>query len=376
MAPTATASDVVTVARVTVFLPSLAGGGAERSILMVANGLAARGIELTLVLGDASGVYRGLVSPAVRVLDLQTVSLHLAIPPLVQHLRDFRPHALLSAMTHANVVAAMAHRWSRSSARLVLSERAHLTSVFEAHRGWRTQLTRQVMRWVYPWADAIVTVSQGVANDLHNHVPLPPGRVMALPNPVVDQSLLQAMAESPAHPWLFEPGPPVILGAGRLTAQKDFSTLISAFARLYSQRPARLLILGEGELHGELLAQVRRLNLDRVVDLPGFAHNPFSAMRAADVFVLSSRFEGLPGVLIQAMACGTPVVSTDCPSGPREILEGGRWGRLVPTGDVEALAAALLDTLDASSPPDVQRRAADFSEDAAVQAYAGVLGVA
>lgn len=361
---------------VTIFLPSLAGGGAERCIGIVANGLAARGVQVTLALARAEGPYLADVHPAVRVIDFAVGSAWRALPGLVRELRSQRPAALLSAMNHANVVAALAHRVARSQARLVLSERAHLGSVLAEFPGPRMRLTRALMRLTYPWAEAVVTVSDGVADDLRQQLALDPRRIATIYNPVVDATLRRKAESAPAHPWLASPTVPVVVAAGRLIAQKDFATLLDAFARVRRQRLARLLILGEGELRGALEAQAVRLGIGADVALPGFDPNPFAAMRAASLFVLSSRFEGLPGVLIQAMACGARVVSTDCPSGPREVLQDGRWGRLVPVGDAQAMAAAIAAALDERDPPDVRVRAADFSEELAVARYARALGLA
>lgn len=362
--------------RVSIFLPSLDGGGAERAIGMVANGLAARGAEVSLVLGTATGPYLELVRPEVHVHELGTATLLRAVPALARHLRQTKPVALLSAISHANVVASLAHRLARSRARLVLSERAHLSSVFAAHRGIAMQATRLLMRLSYPHADAIVAVSNGVAQDLRQHVNLRADRLLTIYNPVVDEHLRTQAAAIPAHPWLAPHSSPVVLAAGRLIAQKDFSTLLQAFALVRRRRQLRLLILGEGELRAPLLAQAAQLGVADDVAMPGFEANPYAAMSAAAVFVLSSRFEGLPGVLIQAMACGARVVSTDCPSGPREVLEDGRWGALVPVGDASALATAITEALDNPRPPDVRARAAEFSVERALDAYVGVLGLA
>jgi glycosyltransferase involved in cell wall biosynthesis len=204
---------------------------------------------------------------------------------------------------------------------------------------------------------------------------LAPGRLVTIYNPVVDTQLMVQSEGQALHPWLVAGGVPVVLAAGRLIAQKDFGTLIAAFARLRQERSVRLIIIGEGEERAALLVLARQLGVAQDVDLPGFMANPMAAMRAAQVFVLSSRFEGLPGVLIQAMACGTPVVSTDCPSGPREILQDGHWGRLVPVGDVTRMAEAIKATLEHLNPPDVRFRAEAFSTDQAVRAYADVLGL-
>ena len=357
-----------------IFLPSLAGGGAERAISIVAGGLAEREFEVTLVLGQASGPYLAQLHAAVRVVDLQATSMWAALPRLAKHLRASQPQALLSAMNHANVTAALAHRMAGSKARLVLSERVHLASAFAEYRGLRMRVTGVMMRLTYPWAHRVIAVSEGVAMELQQRLGLPAEQVMTIYNPVVDSVLTSHAEAVPRHPWLQPGQTPVILAAGRLIAQKDFTTLLKAFALLRSARQVRLIILGEGELREALLEQAQTLGVAEHVSLPGFEANPFAAMRAARVFVLSSRFEGLPGVLIQAMACGTPVVSTDCPSGPSEILEAGVWGRLVPVGDVAAMARAIEACLDDDQPPDVRRRAASFSVDRAVTRYAEAMG--
>lgn len=361
--------------RLTVFLPSLAGGGAERSMGIVANGLAERGVEVDLVLAQACGPFLDEVSSRVRIVDLGRSSVVTAVPGLARHLRKTQPHALLAAMSHANVAAAMAHRLARSRARLVLSERSHFSSILREYRNLRMGLTRQLMRLTYPLADRIVAVSEGVAHDLARHLGSSE-RIETIYSPVVTPSLAQLAAHEPTHRWLRQRVSPVVLAAGRLIPEKEFSTLLEAFAMLRRQRPAKLVILGEGELRDALVAQAGRLGVAGDIDLPGFDPNPYSAMRHCDVFVLSSRYEGLPGVLIQAMACGARVVSTDCPSGPREVLEGGRWGRLVPVADAAALARAIGEALDDEHPPEVQSRAAAFSADAALAAYARALGLA
>lgn len=361
--------------RVLVFLPSLAGGGAERAITIVANGLAERGVEVVLVLAEATGPYLGMVLPAIQVVDLGAKSMLQALPRLARELRARQPDALLAAMSHANVIAALAHRMAHSRSRLVLSERAHITSVFGEYRGLRMRVTKFLMRLTYPWADRVIAVSCGVAEDLPRHVPLAPDRIVPVYNPVIDDHLRQQATESPSHPWLARAHIPVVLAAGRLIPQKDFHTLLRAFALVRRERPLCLVILGEGELRGELLALARELGVSEDVALPGFEANPFAAMREAGVFVLSSRYEGLPGVLIQAMACGTRVVSTDCPSGPREILEDGRWGALVPMGEPQPMAEAIRAALDDPSPPDVRARAADFTVEQAVAGYAAALGL-
>jgi glycosyltransferase involved in cell wall biosynthesis len=194
-----------------------------------------------------------------------------------------------------------------------------------------------------------------------------------LPNPVVTPDLASKAAEPLDHPW-FRPGePPVVLGVGRLSKQKDFATLIRAFDRVRRARGARLMILGEGPERAGLQALADELALSQDVALPGFASNPFAYMARAGVFVLSSAWEGMPGALIQAAACGAPVVATDCESGPREVLQDGRYGRLVPVGNPAALADAILSTLDQPRTAVPAEAIERFTRNAAVSGYLEVL---
>lgn len=358
------------------FLPNLEGGGTERVFVHLANGLVARGLAVHLVLANAVGPFLSELQPQVNVVNLGCGAVWRVIPSLVSALRRIQPCAVLAGISHANVTATIAHRLAGSRARLVLSEHAHLSSVVRLYPGLRMRVTRRLMRLTYPMAHTVVCVSEGVVADLRQHLSACDTRTVVVYNPVVDETLMAKASMEPAHPWLRQKDEPVVLAAGRLIAQKDFAMLLEAFALLRARRPARLLILGEGELRSALVAQAQRLGISDWVEMPGFEPNPFSAMRAAGLFVLSSCFEGLSCVLIEAMACGTRVVSTRCPSGPEEVLEDGRWGRLVPVGDTLSMAAAMDKALDDPHPPDVANRAAEFSVARAVQRYAEVLGVA
>jgi glycosyltransferase involved in cell wall biosynthesis len=361
--------------KLSIYLPSLRGGGAERAMVTLANGFAARGHRVDLVLAKAEGPYLVDVAAAVRVIDLKAGGVFKSLPGLVCYLRRKRPDAMLSAMSHANVIALIARRLARVPTRLVVSERASLAGVRDHYKGLGHRLIRGLMRLTYPSADAVTVVARAMADDVAVGLGVERSRIHAIYNPVVTPALVHAALETPGHSWFSDGGPPVILSVGRLSAEKDFPTLIKAFATLCKQRPARLIILGEGEDRSLLEKQVQELGLEADVALPGFAANPYAYMRQAGLFVLSSRFEGLPGVLIQAMACGTPVVSTNCPTGPDEILENGRWGRLVPVGDVTALTVAMVETMAEANHPDVIRRAADFGEGQAVTRYLEVMGV-
>ncbi|ULR40554.1 glycosyltransferase [Thermus sp. NEB1569] len=358
--------------RLALFLPSLRGGGAERVMVHLARGFAERGFQVDLVLAKAEGPYLAEVPPSVRVVDLRASRVLFSLPGLVRYLRKERPHALLSALDHANVIVCLAHRLARVPSWLVISE--HNTLSASRPKNARERLLLWFMRWTYPWADAVIAVSQGVAEDLIHLTGLPREKIQVIYNPVVTPELFAKAREPLDHPWLASGEPPVILGVGRLTEEKDFPTLIRAFALVRAQRPARLMILGEGELRPQLEALVHELGLQDDVALPGFVENPYAYMARAAVFVLSSRWEGFGNVLVEAMACGTPVVSTDCPSGPREILDHGKYGRLVPVGDVKSLAESILKTMDEPPYRDLSR-VAEFTLEKSLERYEAVLGV-
>jgi len=364
--------------RIAIFLPSLNGGGAERVMVTLANAFAQRGYAVDLVLAVAEGPYLSQVSESVRIVDLNAGRVIKALLPLLRYLQRERPVAMLSAMTHANVVAILARMLARVPMRLVVSERTTISFEVKRAQDIAARLTYGLVPWLYPRADGVTVVSKAAAADLVTYARLVPSSVNVIYNPFDLARISQLANESIPHAWFGADQPPVVLAIGRLTEAKDYPTLIRAFSKLRVKRSARLLILGEGELRDsleELLVQLK-LTADEV-QIPGFVANPFSYLARCNVFVLSSRWEGLPGTLIEAMACGTPVVSTDCPSGPREILAGGRWGSLVPVGDDNALAKAI-DTVLSTPPqqmPNVRQRAADFGQENAVDAYINALGL-
>ena len=335
----------------------------------LANDLRGRGYAVDLVLVQARGPYLAEIAPGVGVVDLGAGGVASSLPAFVRYLVKNQPAVIISALSHANLVAILARMLSRVSSRLVISERSVLFAPGMPVHSWKDRLVRRLMKLLYPLADQVVAISRGVQDDLHKWIGLPPEKVRTIYNPVITAELPSLASAPSPHPWLAQGEPPVILGVGRLTPQKDFASLIRAFAVVRKTRRCRLVVLGEGELRAELQALVSDLGLDDEVLMAGFHANPFAWMSRSDVFVFSSIFEGLGGALIQAMACGTPVISTDCPSGPAEILEDGKWGRLVPVGDVQALAQAITLTMDAESHPDVRLRAAFFSAQRSADDY-------
>src|SRR5574338_298398 len=335
--------------RLAVLISFSGEGGVERMVLNLVEGFAARGLGVDL----------------------------LAIRADSAHLSEL-PHGVrLVAKDRAIRAAVLARGLAGVRTRIVGRLGTNLSAALEGRAGLARWLRTAPMRWFYPKVDHVVCVSQGVLEDTRALTGLPAERLSVIRNPVVTPRLAELADQPVDHPWAGDPAVPLVLGAGRLTEQKDFPTLVRAFARLRAGRPARLAILGEGRQRSLLESLARDLGVAEDVALPGFTSNPYAWMSKARLFVLSSAWEGSPNVLTEALALGVPSVATDCPSGPREILAGGRWGPLVPVGDDAALAAAMAATLDEHQPPDVLRaEVAAYTRDAAAAAYLQVLGVA
>jgi len=360
--------------KLSLFLPSLRGGGAERVMINLARGFAEKGHKVDLVLAKAEGPYLSQVPENVRIIDLKSSRVLYSLPGLIRYLRQESPYVLLSALDHTNVVALWAKKLSRVSTRVVVSVHTTLSKASINATNIRAKLTPALARIFYPWADAVVAVSRGVADDLIKLTKLPQEKVHIIYNPVVTPELFAKAEEPLDHPW-FAPGEhPVVLSAGRLTPVKDYPTLIKAFDLVSKEMPARLMILGEGDERPKLEALIKERKLEEAVALPGFVDNPYKYMKHAAVFVLSSQWEGLPTVLIEALALGVPVVSTDCPSGPAEVLENGKWGVLVPVGDIQQLAKGILSALkkkEINSMP----RALMFSVENIMKEYSNILDI-
>jgi len=358
---------------IAVYLPALNCGGAERVFITLANGFAKRGYNTHFVLNRADGPYLKELDPAIQVFTLGTRGLRRTVPALSRYIRNYAPSALLTGLRNGNVYAILARFLSRRQTRITISERNRLSEPEHAEDNLKCFVDRKIynilMRLTYRFADRIVAVSEGVEVDLAHRAKLSRQSIKVIHNPIDIVGLDTVHDQNTNFTSLTRQGIALIAAAGKFQMQKDFSTLIKAFAEVQAQRPSHLFIMGDGSLRGQLEKEINELGLTDSVTLTGFLPNPFHVMRQADVFVLSSRWEGLPNVLIQAMACGTPVVSTDCPSGPSEILEEGKWGHLIPVGDHVQLAKAIVATLDNPSLPDVAARAADFDADTAVKRY-------
>ncbi len=336
-----------TTGRIAVFVSFSGSGGVERMILNLLKGLVDLGIPLDLVPVKMEGTHIRSLPPEVRVVDPGSSHTLSTLPGLVRYLKTERPTALLAAKDRANQTAVMARYLAGVPTRLVLRMGTTLSGAMAGRSRLKERFWYLRMRFLYPHADAVVAVSRGVANDLETRAFLPPSLLQVIENPVITPELLSMADEPLDHFWFQDRDCPVIIGVGRLTRQKDFITLVRAFAKVRKSRPCRLVLLGEGRDRFRIEKLANELGIRSDVDLPGFVNNPYTYMSKAALFALSSAWEGSPNVLTEALALGTPVVATDCPSGPREVLENGRYGPLVPIGDPEALADAIVSTLDA-----------------------------
>ena len=396
--------------RVGLALSGLAGGGAERATLTLAAALLERGHRVDLLLLRCVGAYRSAIPDGVRlyfprrpdsdrgllrscrergirtrplpVNPLPAARLWLALrrahPGLgvsvgnaldaslvARYVRAARPRLLLSALPRADAAVLSACVAGAVTVPAVVAVHNNFS---RGYSPWQ----RARARALYPRAGALVAVSRGVADELARTLDVGEDGVHVIPNPVPLAEIERLSEAEAPHAWFGEGEPPVILSMMRASPQKDPDTLIDAFARVRRDRPVRLAFLGAfpEPYRAELRARAARLGVADDLAFLGFDENPYPYMRRAATVTLSSRWEGLPLTLVEAMACGTPVVSTDSPHGPREILEDGRWGALVPVGDAAALARALEETLDGKRPSAeaLVRRAADFSPERAAAA--------
>jgi glycosyltransferase involved in cell wall biosynthesis len=344
-------------------------GGVGRNTLNLAEELLRRGVRVDLFLSKRAGPYVSQIPEGARIWEgggrVRSSVIH-----LVRYLRAERPQLLVSARPYINLAAVLAVRLAGTATKVVVTERTSTETELRVRGGLRERLITLGCRVVYPHADHVVAVSESVAGDLERVTRLPRERIKVIYNPVVTRRIQDLQARPVDDAWVERSTNPLVLGIGRLTVQKDFPTLIRAVAQLEDDTPVRLAILGEGEDRESLQELVKTLGIEDRVYLPGYVDNPYAWMSRANLLVLSSGWEGLPTVLIEAMATGTPVVSTDCPGGSREILADGEFGTLVPMGSVPALAEAIRETLaQPIAGSRLRERAREFSAEAAADRY-------
>lgn len=351
---------------------SFSGGGAEREMIYLANEFAQKGYSVDLIVHRNSGPLESLVSDAVNKVIIDKSYIH-DVLFLASYMKKESPEFVLSTLHIPN--------WTLSLAKFLSFTKTKISwriviSLSESRKDGKG-IVPKLLKYCYPifsrLVDNITCVSKGVAEDLVHNFGVDKGKVNVMYNPAYSEDIHELSKQSVDHPWLTG-NHKTIASLGRLSSQKDFSTLISAFQIVSHQMPeARLLILGEGSLRNELQSQIDGLGLSDVIELHGFELNPYKYLSKSDLFVLSSIYEGFGNVIVEALALNVPVVSTDCPSGPAEILDNGEWGELVPVGDQEALAAAILHTLRSSTEKNTLVRAKDFSVQSVADNYIALM---
>lgn len=332
--------------KVLLFIRSMHGGGAQRAMIRYANALTNKGCAVFAVTLDPNGAFSDELHTDVVVIPLRAKRIIFCIPQLVGVIRSIKPDVMMVTEPACNIALIIANLLSFTKSRLLIREGLFPSIAVKDSPYIQTRIAYRLAPFLYKKADVIVGIASELVEDLATFLYLPINRITLIPiNPVVTPLLQNMAAEGSEHPWLVSKDTPIILGVGRLEEQKDFSTLISAFCLVRNNIECKLLIIGEGSLRKDLARQINASAYASDIELMGFSPNPFQYMTHSDVLVLSSRYEGLPNTLIEALACGVPVVSTNCKSGPKDILDDGKYGLLVPVGDSGAMAQAIVDTL-------------------------------
>ena len=357
---------------IAILLSNFGHGGVERMLVNLARGFNELGCRVDFLIRDREVPFVSSLHRQVNLIELSASSHAQLLQRLVSYLNEFQPQILMAAKIKDEELALQAKSKLGNSPDVFLRIGTNVTARLATRR--RNPIKRWLINRAFRErcrkADGLIAVSQGVADDMMAITQLSSDRIHVLRNPVVTPDLAQRAAESVDHPWLQNGQPPVLIGAGGLRQQKNFLLLLQAFAKVRAQRPCRLLILGEGRQRQRLQSLARELGVDSDFELPGFIENAYAYMAKAALFVLSSNWEGSPNVVAEALAVGTPVVSTDCPSGAREILQNGRFGKLVPMNDEQALTTAILASLDETPDPDFLRQGAQpYTLESSSKAY-------
>ncbi len=362
--------------RLCIYAPSYDDGGVGRMLANLARGIVARGYPVDFLAQPRWGPFKDSLPAQVNIIDAVREFSSAAVPDLTAYLRAHEPAIVISAKERADSVVVAAARAAAGETRVATIIGTDHVQRFRGANVLRRWRAYRRLRRLYRQVDILIAVSQGVADALAHITGVAREQIFVAPNPTVGAEFFALAKQPPQHPWLNDNKTcPVVLGVGRLGTVKDFATLIRAFARVRKEMAVRLLIIGEGRRRRRLEKLARRLDVQDDVSLPGFADNAYSCMAHADLFVLSSHREGSPNTLIEALAAGTPVVSTDCPSGPREILADGRYGRLVPVGDVRAMATAMREALaEPRGARDSRAAVRQFEIDASTQRYLEIFG--
>jgi glycosyltransferase involved in cell wall biosynthesis len=359
--------------RISIYTPLLTGRGSSRTVLQLARGFINREFNVDLVLANAEGELKGEIPSEVRVInfdiDTQYPITLTALPKMVEYLRFDPPPVLISTTGGANVVPLIADRLVGADTHIIAKGGVESKRERIKNGNWRGLFMSILVGWTYRWADKVVMGEQNSADKFLQTAPEIRDRLHIIHQPVITDEILSKSHEPIEHQQFDSDEVPVVLAVQRLEEPKDTETLIRAFSRLRNQRDVRLVILGEGDKRPELESLITELELEESVSMPGFVNNPYKYMRNSDLFVLSSKKETLPNALIEAMACGCPVVATDSPpGGVSEILEGEKWGELVPVSSPDAMAAAMQREL-CNRVEGIEDRANHYSLDRTIDLY-------
>lgn len=357
--------------KIAFFLPDLRMGGAEHMMAVIASAIAKRGYIVDFVLVKAEGPYLSHLDEKVRIIDLNKKSTYLSLFDLINYFRKKKPDFVLSSLDLTNIVALLARSVAKYPKYSII--RLANTQSIVSRSLLKKKLEKLFIKMLYPKADAIIAVSRSVSDDFKSYTNINHPSIEVIFNPIINERIIQRANEPNNHPWLNPKTVPVIIAIGRLSEQKNFSLLLRSFAKVLQSTITRLIIFGEGPLRSSLEFLVKELNIHDWVLLPGMVANPYNYLKNADLFVLSSNYEGLPNVLVEALACGCPVVSTDCRSGPREILDGGKYGILVEPDDDDALANAIIQTLNSEKRITPLTWLNQFSEEVIVGKYLNLM---
>jgi len=377
--------------RIGIFLHGLTWGGATRRLLSLARAFQERGHRVSLIVVERGEFLKKSEVSGLEIKELQKgVLFRLFLKnaskkrkmawskfAFARFLRSSRLDVLVSGGNHAHITAISALVLSGRRIPLVLRLSSHVTASLRKKKKLSKKIRFFLARKLYPFSDMVIAVSRAVAEDLKSCISIPESKIRVIYNPIYCPELLDKVREKPSHPWLLDERGrkvPVLLAAGRLNLQKGIDVLLRAFALAVSRRDMRLIILGEGKKRASFETLIRNLKLEGKVDMPGYVQNPLAYMARADLFCHASIFEGMPGVVIEALAAGCPVVCTDSSGGAAEILGDEKYGVLVPVGDEKALASGMIDGLDRTwDSAELKKRAAFFSVDKAAEEYLAAL---
>ena len=333
------------------FLPYLGGGGAQRVFINILKALDKNKYNLTLVVIDKDGPYLSQIPAQVKLIELNSKRVLLSSLELKRLFSKYKPDIIISGLNYANIIVALSVKWAKVPSKLILTEHSSYSGKNVQTNKIKYLMFKKLIKLSYKFADNIVCVSKGISEEVRQLTGIKQCEdiIKVIYNPIVDKELTFKSIENVKDAWINNKNFKVIISMGRLTKQKDFPTLIKAFAKyLASNRntKVKLIVMGEGESRPELERMVNDLRLNNYVNLLGYVDNPYAYLSKADLFVLSSRSEGFGNVIVEAMACGTPVISTNCPTGPGEIIEDGINGFLVPVGDEEKLAKKISEVIN------------------------------